>query len=149
MLIFGFKNTNSEMILSVLNSEHTDCILVDKNVNSLLTYIMLNAPNQILGIGEYSGRDQDKIRIETVCRNKFRNTIIHTNQPNEITFKNILPTDQYFKRGVGMGNSWCNLMSFEINSTFPDINFTFLHIPKSLSIPQATMSIRKKLLIPS
>lgn len=38
---------------------------------------MREQPGYILGLGVYSGKDQDKIRIETKCTNQFRNDFIN------------------------------------------------------------------------
>ncbi len=45
-------------------------------IESLLNNIYIEQPGFVLGHGQYSGRDQDKIRIESVCKNRFRNQVI-------------------------------------------------------------------------
>lgn len=149
MIIFGFKNTNSEKILENIACINTQKLLINRNPDLLLSAIKSNKPSVVIGLGEYSGRDQDKIRVETICRNKFRNTIIIEDQSYEITIQSSISADENFKLGVGMGNSWCNLISFEICSRFPDINYSFLHIPKSITTRHALRLIKNKLFIPS
>ena len=96
----------------------------------------------ILAMGEYGGRDKESIRIETECTSQFRNqreNLYRLAIP--YFFKPELP----FKLARGIGNSWCNLISYQMLSKAPDAKFTFLHIPKGFDIDFAAKAIDRQL----
>lgn len=50
------------------------CYLVyPNNVEHYLEMLLHDQPSYVLGLGAYSGVDQEQIRIETICTNQFRN----------------------------------------------------------------------------
>ena len=113
------------------------------NIDHYLQMLVYEQPKYILGLGTYFGIDQDNIRIETVTKNQFRNTLIETNY--QITKKLIL---EPFVRQVpqaklasALGNSWCNLISWKIARLIEkgevQSQYTFLHIPKSFRVSAA------------
>ncbi|MCL5090946.1 MAG: hypothetical protein M1514_02980 [Patescibacteria group bacterium] len=65
----------------------------------------------ILGLGSYSGIDQDKIRIETTCSNQFRNDFVEGNSYQEVKIKPLFQPTPLAKFSQGIGNSYCNLVS--------------------------------------
>ncbi len=102
-------------------------------------------PLHIIAIGDYSGRNNNEIRIELVCKNKFRNKDI-AQEPSykfnsyyeNIYLKNPKLIPISFKlKNTGMGNNYCNLFSYKLNeyiSKLPKdlkskIYFDFLHVP--------------------
>jgi pyrrolidone-carboxylate peptidase len=99
--------------------------------------LLHDQPSRILGLGTYSGVDQDKIRVETVATNRFRNDSIEANAPVEININNYLePSSENFKMASALGNSYCNLISWKIMRLISDgslkSKYSFLHIPKGL-----------------
>lgn len=92
----------------------------------------------ILAMGMYSGRDQYRIRIETECSSRFRNTGSNEEKIRVPYF--MQPTNE-MKFTKGIGNSWCKRLSYKILSKSPNYHYTFLHIPKSLDPLQAAKNI--------
>lgn len=147
MLIYGFANTISEVVAANLNSSAWDTIILDDkiSVEKLLTIVEANHYKTVLGLGEYGGRDSDKIRIETVCKNRFRNNDIILRGQDTIAITAFIKPNTNMKLAQGMGNSWCNKTSYLIRHSFPDIAFSFLHIPKNFDIELAQSLIQKQI----
>jgi len=104
-----------------------------------------------LGLGIFSGINQDKIRIETVATNRFRNHPIELNAPEKIEINNFLkPADDNFMITSGLGNSWCNLISLKIMRLIKTgslhSQYSFLHIPKGFKWAKALSPIDKALM---
>ncbi|MCL5784693.1 MAG: hypothetical protein M1142_05065 [Patescibacteria group bacterium] len=106
-------------------------------------------PEFILGMGAYSGQDNDAIRIETTTNNKFRNNIIDSKDPKTLSINPFLKPSPGMKLASGLGNSWCNFVSWKIvkliNQKSLKSQYTFLHIPKRFPVNQAVMTIEKAL----
>jgi pyrrolidone-carboxylate peptidase len=113
--------------------------------------VLHDQPDYILGMGIYSGKDQDAIRIETVTTNKFRNDPIEKDVADDHLKINyfLKPTDHDVKLASGMGNSWCNLISWKIMRLIMNkklaSQYSFLHIPKTFS-SYRTIKIIKRML---
>lgn len=111
--------------------------------------IIHDQPKYILGLGSYSGIDNDKIRIEQVCTNKFRNNTYDGNPYKEIQINSFIKPSSIFKYASGIGNSYCNLNSYRIMSLIEEkrlsSQYTFLHIPKSMNHFEASREIDKAL----
>ena len=154
-LIFGFQNSSVTNISGkvVKNIESTRSLILEhwdesndagmKELNKLLEIIKFDKYEHIVGIGEYGGRDKDQIRIETVCKSKFRNDVIEQGGPAEISlrsfWKDQVDSFQGFKLGTSMGNSWCNLASYKImklleTDELSNVRYDFLHVPGSLGV---------------
>lgn len=106
------------------------------NIDYYLNLLLHDQPNYILGMGTYSGVDQDKIRIETLCTNKFRNDILYGNEYVEKKIDPYLEVSESMKFASGIGNSYCNLVSWKITELIDKgklkAKYTFLHIPKNI-----------------
>lgn len=116
-----------------------DCcyIVYSNNIDHYLKMLLHDQPSHILGLGSYSGIDQDKIRIETITTNHFRNDPIEVNTPEEININNYLEiSNENFKMTSALGNSYCNLISWKIMRPIEKgklkSRYSFLHIPKGL-----------------
>jgi pyrrolidone-carboxylate peptidase len=92
-------------------------------------------PKLILGLGMYSRRDKDKLRIETQCKIDDKSYAINY-------FLNPISRSKLAK---GIGNSYCNYISAKImekiNNGQLNSEYTFIHIPKSFSISEAVKEI--------
>ncbi len=128
MVVFSFKGVEPAGEI-ILESSIED---IDKLVGKLIEL----QPARILGLGRYSGKDQDQIRIERICTNKFRNKTIDGNPLTQLSINYWIKPNQQMKLAQGIGNSWCNLVSFKIMSTINAgllrSQYTFLHIPKNI-----------------
>lgn len=98
-----------------------------------------------LGQGIYSGADQDKIRIETKCSNKFRNDFIEGNNYEELLINPYLKPSMLSKYAEGIGDSYCNLISYKIIKLITNkqlkSEYTFLHIAQTMRTATAITEI--------
>ena len=143
---FAFKGNSSENILAKLNwADEKFALSGASSIKRLLEMIGIEKFQLILGLGVYTGRDQDKIRIEQVCTNKFRNDLISINAPEKYQISSFLTSLKNSKYAYRMGNSWCNLVSWKImtliNKLGLETQYTFLHIPNRMSINDALKEI--------
>jgi pyrrolidone-carboxylate peptidase len=66
VLAFTFTGTQSEKVLSNLNI--SDSIVIEsarKSIEEFIEQLITIQPAYILGMGDYSGRDTNQIRLET------------------------------------------------------------------------------------
>lgn len=149
-MVYGFAftdNNASTKTLYKLNSVDHRYILWGNNIEHYLDLLLHDQPESILGLGVYSGIDQDQIRIETQVTNKFRNDPIDP----KLTISEMIPLNPYLKPidgskfTSGLGNSWCNLVSWKIvnliNQKLLKSRYTFLHIPNKFPVQQSAMII--------
>jgi len=113
------------------------CYLVyPNNIDHYLEMLSHDQPSFVLGLGTYSGVDQEKIRIETVCTNKFRNNYVDDTEKQNVKLNSFLSANSQIKLAEDMGNSHCNLVSWRImqliNCGKLNSKYTFLHIPKNM-----------------
>ena len=134
----------------MLQLRNTDCsyIINQNNLDHYLKLLLQDQPKCILGLGSYSGINQEKIRIETVCTNQFRNNY-DGGVPKQITLNYFLQPNENLKLGKAMGNSYCNQISWKIMELISggelSSKYTFLHIPKSMPAWQAANFIDQSL----
>lgn len=147
-MLYSFVLTNGlGRLLYKLKSPDHCYIVYSNNIDHYLNLLVHDQPSHILGLGSYSGIDQDKIRIERITTNQFRNDKIEESAPDKLEINNFLslpvPND-HLKYASAIGNSWCNLISWKIMRLIENENlrsqYSFLHIPKnfdqSLAIQQ-------------
>ena len=65
---FAFENNVSEKALEKLPLDQNRKKVLSGvgSIEQYINYLKAEEPKYILGLGEYSGKDKDKIRIETV-----------------------------------------------------------------------------------
>lgn len=138
-MLYAFVLTNGlGRILYKLKAPDHCYIVWSNNSEHYLRILLHDQPDHILGMGLYSGVDQDAIRIETVTTNRFRNNPIDssTESPNSLEINSFIKPTGYSKFASGLGNSWCNLISWKIMRLITSgklkSQYTFLHIPKKL-----------------
>lgn len=137
-MLYAFALT-SELGRLLYQLKYPDCcyIVYSNNIDHYLKMLLNDQPSHILGLGSYSGIDKDKIRIETITTNRFRNDSIETNAPEEIKINNYLETsNENFRMAFALGNSYCNLISYKIMRLIEEgklkSQYSFLHIPKEM-----------------
>ncbi len=135
LLIVAFKGTIAETVANSLKA-HERIIInsSEPGIKYALQKIKDLSPSKTIGIGMYSGSDTDMIRLELKCSSRFRNN----GDNSKINIKSWLNHSKGIKSTSGMGNSWCNKLSWEITNSFPNMPYSFLHIPKSFSPIQAS-----------
>lgn len=139
-MLYAFSLTNS-LNWIIWRLKNVDCCysVWGNNINSYLNMLLHDQPKYVLGMGIYTGVDQNLIRIETKTTNQFRNNPIETgeNIPRTLAINYFLkPQPNIAKLANGIGNSWCNLVSWKlmrlINDKQLNSKYTFLHVPQQI-----------------
>lgn len=144
ILIFAFKGTIAESVANLL-TDQSDIIIIKSTISDIEKFIQetdFSHYDYILWMGMYGGRDKDALRIETVCSNQFRNS------KAKIITKPIpyfLQPSDGIKFAKGIGNSWCNLVSYKLVTSYHDKPYTFLHIPRSFDADRAAKIVSSQL----
>lgn len=147
---FAFQNL-SQKVQSKLDQTIVKYVVSPSNMQKYLDELVSIQPHYILGLGEYSGRDQDQLRIETIARNKFRNEPITIDRAmtEQQHFTAFLHPGKKMTVAKAMGNSWCNLVSWKIVELIRrrqlTSKYTFLHIPKKFPVSEAAEVINEAL----
>lgn len=132
---YCFSLPPTKNILYQLRNIDCSYIVNPNNLDHYLKMLLRDQPKHILGLGSYSGVDQDKIRIETICTNQFRNNY-DGGIPKQTKINYFLKPNENLKLGKAMGNSYCNQISWKIMELIDRgelcSKYTFLHIPKSI-----------------
>lgn len=136
LVIFGFSKTNSQNLLLSLSIGRQFLLKSQKeDIEGFVEDLVKIKPEFILGLGEYSGRDQDKIRQEVRCSNKFKNETLGKSL-EKIDIEPISIDSDLVKLSKNMGNSYCNLVSYlimkKIKSGQLKSRYIFLHLPKDM-----------------
>jgi hypothetical protein len=146
---FGKGNISAWTLWRLKNIDCCYQVFGEKSIDGYLRFLLHNKPEYILGLGVYSGIDQDKIRIEAKCSNQFRNGFMEGNKLQELNIKPYLEPLENSKFGEGIGNSYCNMASWKImnliNQNKLSSRYTFLHIPKIMKVWFAVAEIDKML----
>lgn len=147
LIIFAFKGTHAEKVLAQIPFGVKVLVPSDANQIPHVVHTLLKAqPYYILGLGQYSGKDADLLKIETYCSNKFRNTVRGARY-DEIRLDNFLTPGLHSRYAKSMGNSYCNLISYLIMSQIREKNLqtknSFVHIPRSFDVHLAMNKISR------
>jgi len=144
VLIFGFQNNISRDVVSKTKGQIAKYYL-NSNIDDIKDFVIntdFGKYDYVIGCGSYSGKDRGCIRIETKCNSQFRNS------KDKLEIKYIsyfMKPETSIKLASGIGNSWCNLVSYMIMKKSPDTKYTFLHIPKSFNGIKAAEIISEQL----
>lgn len=141
----AFNNTIASKALSHLSQFQT--YTIESDFSSLADFVKTSNAldaKYIIGLGQYSGRDKDMLRIETRCNKNFRNNEIEKTE--HLQLDDILLPANKSKLAFSLGNSWCNLFSVMMLNN-PDRNYlyAFIHIPKNFKDIDVTEEILKML----
>jgi pyrrolidone-carboxylate peptidase len=145
---FSFLNSTAQIQAGLIQPTQKT-VLNEANLDSYLRVVVRDQPQHIIGLGIYTGKDQEAIRIETTAKNQFRNMTIESTASMDDTIEqsSFLTPITGTKLASSMGNSWCNLISWKIMRIIKDgslhSQFTFLHIPKTFPQLQATAIINQ------
>lgn len=142
ILFIAFKGNNSERVLEACEFENKLFIpSTEEGINYAIHFVSINKPEYVIGLGEYSGGDKSKLRIETLCNKNFRNKEIGDSYI--LNMSEFLKPQKNSKIASGIGNSWCNLLSVRmINAKAYVPLYGFIHIPKAFGISKAGSEIR-------
>lgn len=147
ILAFSFICNISQKVLEKVLVDQKSYLKSDEIwINEFIKNFQIANPRFILGLGEYFGRDKDKLRIEAVCSNKFRNKV-QGEEYQEVRLTTFLEPTAKLKYAKGIGNSYCNLISYKIMKTIEETNmqtqYTFVHIPKNYNSEEAAHEINQ------
>jgi pyrrolidone-carboxylate peptidase len=149
MHIAGFCLGGTRTLLYKLNCVNSCYILFENNLKHYLKMIAHDKPDAVLGLGTYSGRDQDKIRVETRFTNQFRNDYIDGDLERVISISPFFKLSDRMKLATAAGNSWCNMFSYKIVTFIQDghleTDYSFLHVPNKIKWWQAKKIIDQTL----
>ncbi len=117
------------------------------NIDRYLEMLIHDQPKHIVGLGTYPGVDQDFIRIETLAKNQFRNSVIEKEFPlsKKLLIKPFVKQVPGAKFASGLGNSWCNFVSWKIvrliEGKILQSQYSFMHIPNSFVFRNALETV--------
>lgn len=133
---FGKENISSRVLWRLKNIDCCHQVFGESSIGKYMEFLLRNKPEYILGLGVYSGKDQNKIRIETLCTNKFRNELREGSTLKKSAINPFLEPSENSKYASGIGNSYCNLTAWKITKLIKEeklsSQFTFLHIPEKM-----------------
>ena len=143
-IIFGFKGTIAAKIAKQL-ATYGDVVLLESSLPAIKHFaqtINFKSYDRILGLGAYSGKDKNELRIETTCSSQFRNNKTNLHRHKLPYF---MQPAEGIKTAGGIGNSWCNVVCYALVTEVPNAHFTFLHVPKNFDIQRAVKIIAAQL----
>lgn len=140
LLAFAFQDNISSSILQKLDIVNKFYLPSNnRKIENFVEELVKINPHYILGLGMYSGKDKDKLRIETLC--------LDENETRQINY--FLTPHIQTKLAKGIGNSYCNFVSFqimkEIENKKLNTKYTFIHIPRTFDIDEAIAEINQML----
>lgn len=152
MAIYAFAfqkwNIGVRVLYRLNNIDH--CYPVwPNNFSRYLDMLIHDQPEYVLGLGSYPGRDQDHIRIETVCTNRFGNGFLAGNILQTRQINSFIPLLPGFKLADNLGTFWCNRASWEITGLIQSgklsARFAFLHLPQKDQAAKLSLLIDRAL----
>lgn len=148
-VIYAFAFPCLRTILYDLHHINSSYIIYPNNINHYLKILDADRPQYVLGLGRYTGRDKDRIRIETLCNNRYGKSFIEGDSYCTKEMKPYISPNGDFKYAYSLGYSWCNYISWKIteliNSKRLVMKYTFLHVPKSFKSQYATEIINESI----
>lgn len=132
--LFSFENTECARLIKEIWMQH---IVIDPNrfdPSELLSF-----SGYLIWFGDYSRRDNKKLKVESMCDNRFRNDL--QGSKVKTIYRLFLP--RWIMQGRfniwinGMGNWYCNntcyLLSKAIESDLLNVKLMFIHVPRNQS----------------
>lgn len=143
-VFIAFSNNVAEHILSQMEVSyklHTPSS--ESGITRTVNKVLQGNYQRVVALGMYSGKDQDKLRIETVCNKRFRNQEI--DGITKLNLSQALKPIENVKYAKGLGNSWCNLLSTRMlnHPKLQHIEYSFIHIPKTFNPKTASRLIQE------
>ncbi len=167
MHLYGFafvRNISSTVLHQLEGIDHRIILYKKPSIDSFIGKLVRDQPEYILGLGRYTGRDQVRIRIETVCTNRFgKQNIVNENPPSHFAnaqaseghgFRSLqinpfLSPLLHSKYASTLGTSYCNYVCYWIMEAVQlgelKSKFTFLHIPVKMKIHTVVSEIHEML----
>ncbi|MFC1710485.1 hypothetical protein ACFL0F_02400 [Patescibacteria group bacterium] len=137
---FAFKNNISSEVLQNLKLKRKHFVTSEHEaIKNFVNKLITEKPDYILGLGMYSKKDKNKLRIEThYSKDIKRYSISYFLSPGKNT-----------KLTNGIGNSYCNHISLLIMESIKNkklnSKYTFVHIPKTFQTNKAVLEIEEML----
>jgi len=144
-LVVYYRQTVAEKVAKMLTGT-VDIARIDSDVTAISDFVQkldTKIYQYVLGLGQYSGRDQATLRLELTCNQKWRNTpLLYFKKREIVPFMN---ESKLLKHSVGYGNSYCNLLSLQMRNTYLHTPYNFVHIPKKFDIHLASFELNTQL----
>lgn len=138
LLVISFQNTIAADVGQHLSADSYLAIeSSNKGIDKAINYIADQKPARVLVLGMYAGKDSTRCRLELSCSSRFRNQGAHEKWRLNSWLNSVA-----LKPANGMGNSWCNKLSYEVTCKYPQLPFSFVHIPKSYEVVKAVEEIQ-------
>jgi len=74
---FSKHNVSARTLWRLKNINSCYQVFARASIEKYLEHLQLEKPTHILGLGIYTGKETDKVRIETRCNNRFKGEIIN------------------------------------------------------------------------
>jgi pyrrolidone-carboxylate peptidase len=118
----------------------------EKSIRTFVNNLDLEPYERVLGLGMYGGPDKESLRVEMVAINRFRN---QGAGDERIVLPGFLKESPGLKTTNAMGSSYCNLVSYllakRLESEAGQVQFNFVHVPKSFSEAEAVQILAEQL----
>lgn len=133
---FGFiKNISAYTLYRLRNINCCYLLCGEKSIDKYLELLLHDQPAYILGLGVYTGPNQQQIRIERKTNNRFGQRFLTGNDLMEIEIDPFLKPGLISGYSSSIGNYYCNMVSWRImeliRSKKLKSKYCFLHIPKN------------------
>jgi hypothetical protein len=144
---FAFKrNISCQTLYSLKNLENMDLLWGKASIDKYCKKLLIDQPEYILGLGQYTGRDKECVWMETECSSRYGN-----NKENieYLKIRPFLKETELIKKSNHIGYSYCNLVSYKISKLIQErklkSKYTFLHIPKNMRIIEVALELNNNL----
>ncbi|MCK9368855.1 hypothetical protein M0R04_02650 [Candidatus Dojkabacteria bacterium] len=143
---FTKRNISCQTLYNIKNLG-SRCLLWGKvSIEKYIKKLLADQPEYILGLGQYTGRDNDCIWMETECSSRFGN---NKNDIEHLRIEPFLKETEPIKKSNHIKYSYCNLVSYNICKLIKEkklkSKYTFLHIPKGMNVELASNEINEAL----
>ena len=148
-MIYGFaftkRNIGCQTLYSLNNLDNKYLLWGKVSIDKYCKKLLIDQPEYILGLGQYTGRDKECIWMETECSSRYGNN------REKIKYLKIRPffkETKLIKKSNHIGYSYCNLVSYNISKLIQEkrlkSKYTFLHIPKNMFVEIVRDEINKE-----
>ena len=142
---FSFCKTRSSWIMYKTQWQDSCYLVYGSNTSPYELFLHHEKPDLIIGMWDYTGVDQDSLRIESYCTNSFRNETVDGWDQIQYPLYVPIKAPLGFKKWTGMWNWFCNNTCYKllkwVESEKSVAKLLFIHIPKSYNWSEAVTAI--------
>lgn len=144
ILVFAFRGTIAHTTAKLLQCADA-VVIIDSSVAAIERFVRTTSFDRyeyILGLGVYSRRDKEMLKIETVCSGRFGR---NASDSATLALPSFLTEAPGMKLATSMGIGWCNLVSYRLMQAVHPQHYSFVHIPKTFSAQRAAALLDEQL----